>query len=134
MLLSITALLACGEPKRREGDYDKVRTVCAANPAFDLSASNDAMGRLRREGCRATLFWSGCEDWWERVVTVCSFDEAGETRIEVHSSLVRDTPKARQYREAMCDGVRNNVSGSAPAAVYDAHGKRVTTCAKRRGK
>jgi hypothetical protein len=131
-LIVVVGLFACGPPKRKGGDFDAARARCAGQPGFDLSESDAAQGRLRREGCRSTLHWSKCEDWWERVVAVCSYREPAGTRIEVHSSLTSDTTLSRRYREAMCDGVRRNVSGAALAAVFDAKGKRVTTCGKRR--
>ncbi|MCK6535292.1 MAG: hypothetical protein L6Q84_20155 [Polyangiaceae bacterium] len=131
-LMVVAGLFACGPPKRKAGDFDAARTRCAAQPGFDSSESDAAHGRLRREGCRSTLHWSKCEDWWDRVVAVCSYREPAGTRIEVHSSLTADTTLSYRYREEMCDGVRRNVSATAPAAVFDATGKRVTTCGKRR--
>lgn len=130
-LLLLVALLACGG-KVEQADRDARRAECAAEPGFDAKASDRALQQIRADACRSTLYWTKCADWWDYVVTACVFENGGERRIEVTSSLLYDTDTAREKREAMCDAVRVNVSMTDRATIHDRRGKKVTTCGKPR--
>jgi hypothetical protein len=128
-LMVLGALLACGGiDESARADH---RAMCASQPGFDQTASDDAMSKLRGGACRTKLFFVDCEDWWKRVVTTCVYETDGARRIEVHTDISIDTADTRRLRNELCDHVRWDVSNTDPAFVYSQRGrKKMTTCGK----
>ena len=127
----VAALLACGG-EVPQADRDEQRAKCSKHAGFDLTASDDALAKLREEGCRTRLGFTRCDPWWEYTVTACVFNAENGRRIEVYSALFVETDTHREHREGMCDAVRKRVSKTDLAFVYNSRGAKMTTCGNAR--
>jgi hypothetical protein len=123
----LAALLVCGG-EVPQADRNEQRARCSTQAGFDPAASDDALAKLREEGCRTRLGFTSCEPWWEYTVTACVFNAESGRRVEVYSALFVETDTHREHRERMCDAVRKRVTKTDLAYVYNSRGAKMTTC------
>lgn len=106
----VTCARMIGPDKVSRADRANVEVACASIAGVDIAGSRAATEELDRKVCRAWYLGGACKDWYTRVSGVCKKGTG-------YRVLANTTSFERTAREDICDGLRYELSMTAPLSV-----------------